>query len=66
MQHTVSCSSAIPLCELKWLRRLLHDLQALVTGPILLHCDDYATIYIAANSIFHERIKYIEIDYHFV
>jgi hypothetical protein len=27
--------------------------------------DNQVTRYIAANSVFHERIKYIEVDYHF-
>lgn len=70
-QHTVSQSSAeaeygsmaVTLCELKWLRQLLHDLCVPVTQPILLHCDNQAALYIVANLIFHERVKHIEIDF---
>ena len=33
---------------------------------MFMYCDNQSAIYIAQNLIFHERIKHIEIDYHFV
>lgn len=54
---------AVTLCELKWLRLLLRDLLLLVKHPICLHSDSQAAIHIAANPIFHEQTKHIEIDY---
>lgn len=56
----------ITLFELKWLKRLLCDLHVSVTHLILLHRDNQPAIYIAANPIFHERTKHIEIECHFV
>ena len=53
-------------CELIWLKRLLRDLEIISSKPILLHCDNQAVMHIAANPVFHERTKHIEVDCHFV
>ncbi|CAA6654666.1 unnamed protein product [Spirodela intermedia] len=34
--------------------------------PILMHCNNQAVIFIAGNPTFHEQIKHIEIDYHYI
>jgi hypothetical protein len=73
-QDTVSRSSAeaeyramaMTTCELQWLRYLLHDLGASHSTPSLLYCDNQAALYIAANPVFHERTKHIELDCHVV
>jgi hypothetical protein len=53
-------------CEIIWLKLLLGDLGIQCTLPIPLHCDNQAAMHIAANPVFHERTRHIEVDCHFV
>ncbi|CAL1402205.1 unnamed protein product [Linum trigynum] len=57
---------ASTVSEVLWLRFLLAELGAPQTGPTILHCDNQAALHIAANPIFHERTKHVEMDCYFV
>jgi len=73
-QGTVSKSSceaeyramATVTCEIQWLVYLLQDFKVPFEQPSLLYCDNNSARYIAANPVFHERTKHIEIDCHIV
>ena len=52
--------------EVVWLIALLKTFGLEHNHAASLYCDNNATIYIAANPVFHNRTKHIEIDYHFI
>lgn len=53
-------------CELQWQSYLLKDLQAPLTPPASLYCDNHSVIHLAHNPTFYFRTKYIEIDRHII
>ncbi|PWA62550.1 ribonuclease H-like domain-containing protein [Artemisia annua] len=52
--------------EVIWILKVLKDFEINNLLPIPVHCDSKSAIKIAANPIFHERTKHLEIDLHFV
>jgi len=44
----------------------LKDLQVQCSKTLVIYCDNLSAIYIAANPVFHERTKHLEIDCHIV
>ena len=73
-QHTVSRSSAEAeyrcmadtCCEITWLLHLFKAFGILNLTPVQLLCDSKSALYIASNSVYHERTKHIELDCHLV
>ncbi|XP_024178244.1 uncharacterized mitochondrial protein AtMg00810-like [Rosa chinensis] len=59
-------SLAHACADTMWLGYLLYELGANIQFPVLLHCDNLSTTYMASNPIFHARTKHIELDYHYV
>ncbi|RVW82418.1 Retrovirus-related Pol polyprotein from transposon TNT 1-94 [Vitis vinifera] len=54
------------ICERIWLNRLLEELRVPLKHPMVLYCDNQATISIAKNPVHHDRTKHVEIDRHFI
>lgn len=52
--------------ELVWLRWLLEDMGAHQLTPTTVYCDNRSAIQIAHNDVFHERMKHIEVNCHFI
>ncbi|XP_019260263.1 PREDICTED: uncharacterized protein LOC109238284 [Nicotiana attenuata] len=73
-QNTISRSSAeaeyrslaSTVAEIIWLVGLFNELGVSLTLPIPLYCDSKFAMQIAANPVFHERTKHIDIDCHFI
>ncbi|PNX93894.1 hypothetical protein L195_g017056 [Trifolium pratense] len=57
---------ALATCEVQWLPYLLKDFHIDHSSPIIIYCDNKSALHIAANPVFHERTKHIEIDCHIV
>jgi len=72
-QPTVSRSSAeveyrsmaLTTSELVWFRSFFASL-GIFSPSMKLYCDNQTALHIARNPVFHERIKHIEIDCHFI
>ena len=52
--------------ELVWIKQLLSDLGIKIEEPMKMYCDNQSARHIAANPVFHERTKHIEVDCHFI
>ena len=50
--------------EIIWLRGLLSELGYLQATPTPLYANNTSAIQIAANLVYHERTKHIEVDCH--
>jgi hypothetical protein len=53
-------------CEIQWLLYLLADLKVTCDHIPVMYCDNQSALHVAANPVFHERTKHLEIDCHIV
>ena len=53
-------------CDLIWFKQVLQELRFGKDEQMMHVGDNQAALHIASNLVFHERIKHIEVDYHFI
>ena len=51
--------------EVLWLQRLCSEL-GFKQQAVMIDCDSQSAIFLANNPAYHSRIKYIDVQYHFV
>ena len=54
------------ICKGIWIRRLLEELRFSQKMPMLIYCDNKATISIAHSPVLHDRTEHSEGDKHFM
>ena len=57
---------SVAVCEAVWLHNLLVDLFGHVLDSIVIHCDKQSYVKLPENSMFHDKLKQIEIKYHYI
>ena len=62
-EYVVACSAS---CEAVWLRKLLSDIFDLQLDATCIHCDNQSCVKLSENLVFHDKLKHIEIKYHYI
>lgn len=56
----------VTVSEIQWMRWILQTLNMVQNDPTPLFSDNQAAWHIVNNYVFHERTKYVEMDYYFL
>lgn len=54
------------IAEVIWLQTIFREFRVKEDGILCLQFDNSGVTYFSANPIFYERVKHIEINYHFI
>ncbi|KAH0672762.1 hypothetical protein KY290_024993 [Solanum tuberosum] len=57
---------ASAVAELNWLTNLLQELRVRLPCPPKVFCDNIGVTYLCRKPVFHNRMKHVGIDFHFV
>jgi hypothetical protein len=63
VEYIAACSAS---CEPIWLWKLLTGLFDLEMESTMILCDNQSCIKMTENPVFHDKLKYIEIRYHYI
>ena len=53
-------------CEAVWMRKLLSDLFDIQLDATCIYCDNQICVKLYENSVFNDKLKHIEIKYHYI
>ena len=59
-------ATCLASCEAVWLRKLLSDLFDLQMDTTCIHFDNQSCVKLSKNPVFHDKLKHIEIMYHYI
>ena len=62
-EYVAACSAS---CEAVWSRKLLFDLFDLQMDATCIYCDNQIRVKLSENPVFHDKLKHIEIKYHYI
>ena len=62
-EYVTTCSDS---CEVGWIRNILFDLFDLQLDATCIYCDNQSCVKLSENSVFHDKLKHIEIKYHYI
>jgi hypothetical protein len=57
---------SVAVREAVWLHELLVDLFDHEMDSTIIHCDNQSCVKLSENPVFHDKLKYIEIKYHYI
>lgn len=52
--------------EVRWLNFLLQEICLKSETTLVIYCDNVGATYLNANPVFHNRMKHLALDYHFI
>ena len=53
-------------CEAVWLQKLLYDFFDLQLDVTCIFCDNQSCVKLFENPVFHDKLKHIEIKFHYI
>ena len=62
-EYVATCLAS---CEAVWMRKLLSDLFDIQLDATCIYCDNQSCVKLSENLVFHDKLKHIEIKYHYI
>ena len=62
-EYVAACTTS---CEAVRLQKILSDIFDLELDATCIHCDNQSCVKLSENLVFHDKLKHIEIKYHYI